>query len=406
MKKIIKSLIFTGSSETFSKVSGVILFLYYYKILPKDITGALLILYSLMLTFWILIDLGSSLYGTKLIAASEEQEWDDIQILLTKARLFMALIFSVGFVGYALIYLYEYKTIAYIFAANLVMKSICADWRMKGEMRFKELSGILTTASLVLLVSGLLVGFTQQANYASIPWLLSTLIVVILSLKRTLKWQRMTEILKWKPKEIIHCINGSKNYAISNGFSAVVQQSPILVLGLYLSTDDLASYALIHRIVISATFSVQMLGNVIYPWITKNHGTAPSDTLYKTINAVKVAGIITTLATVITVATFVSTGLKEMIFTDISNYILILFSMYFVFRATRVIVARYMLATSLVSFYSVASALQAVLIAIAYVILGAFEYSSKENITLIFMLNEAILLSILGLKISKIKYEY
>ena len=394
MNKIAWAWFWSFLADIVGKLAPAITILAYYHYYGSLEVANIVVAYSYVLAAWTLVDLGLGLYGSREVAANTEiGSILKLEITIARLSIFLPIGIVLSVVFLSVLKLSFSQSALFVF--YLLSRTLSLDWLLRGEERFQEFSHI-TQLSLIGQLFGLALVLAlgnAGLQISPLPFLCSGLIIAWMTwLKSGDKSHRVT----------IHNIRSafshiSKSYELSlvNGLSVITQQMPLIFLSLTAPVSSFAGFALLHRLVLSATTLFVSFGAVFFPRLVRS---AKLSVLKAFDEMKKFCGIVIVLATLIAlILAQVATNdyVSRVFLTGVDQPLVLILVIYFVLRSARIAPMRFMIAADLNLQAIVATAL-AFLISFGWLfVLTKFNYLNQMSAAIAFTVSELFTLLVM-----------
>ena len=207
--------------------------------------------------FWLAIDLGLNMYGAREVAKRQEDPTDLLNTILS-IRITSGIIIFIVF--HVLLFFFELSTVhrsVYIgFSFYLISRSLFTEWYLRGIEKFNYIAiGNFVTFGVLLAALFLLVDNADHVARSSLIWSLSFLIGGLVFLCLTvISSPRVRLRIEFQPRKWIFHLRESIHFVFSAGLSTLVQQMPLLLIGIVASDYDVGLYSSAHRLVFGIIF--------------------------------------------------------------------------------------------------------------------------------------------------------
>ena len=258
-----------------SQVGGKGLFflvtVYWARVLGVENYGLITYAQSIVLYFWLAVDLGVNMYGSREIARAKSEAPDIINPLLT-LRIISG--FIVFLIFMSVLNLFVHSSIQRLLftgcAFYLITRSISIDWVMSGFEKFKYIAiSNFTTFISMLLMMLVLVKDKDDLVKASFLWSLCYLfggivLLVFLYNKFGIRFKPVFHIKTW----LFH-LRKSIHFTISGGLSALSQYLPIIYLGIFASPKEVGLFSAPYGLIFAIIFVLSLLSYSMYPILSE-----------------------------------------------------------------------------------------------------------------------------------------
>ncbi len=228
---------------------------------------------SIVLYFWIAVDLGIDMYGSREIASDKANAANIINPLLT-LRIIGSLIAFASFI--MILFLIEHSiNQALLFTGcglYLLTRAINVEWAMRGFERFKYITAAnFATFITMLLAVIIFVRGKDDLVSASFIWSLSYLfggivLLVILYEKLGITVKPDFDTGNW----LLH-LRKSIHFTISGGLLALSQYLPIIFLGILASANEVGLFSAPYGLVLGLVFVISLFPYSLYPIFSELH---------------------------------------------------------------------------------------------------------------------------------------
>ena len=289
--------------------------IYLARVLGTESFGLFNIANTLVLYFWMAVDLGSNMYGAREVSKHRENPSEILNTLLSiritsGIIVFFLFIIATYITNVSLVF----KQVCLGFSFYLISRSIYTEWFLRGIEKVGYIAfGNLLTFGINIVLCILFVTNEVDLVRAAYIWSLSFFvggIVLLLLIKNTIHNVKIA--FTFNLKEWRYHLRESIHFSLSGGLSTLYQQMPIFLLGVFSSLKDVGLYSAAHRIIFSIIFVFTIFPLAIYPILSDLHR---NDRLKYVELFKKSALIITILALLLCMILFyISTPLFTMIY--------------------------------------------------------------------------------------------
>lgn len=230
---------------------------------------------TLAVYFWLGVDLGINMYGSREISRDKQNAAEVINPLLTLRIVCGLVVFAVFIAAASVIGEDPVQRMVYMGSAfYLLTRAINIEWVMRGFERFEYMAvgNVLTFASMMLLVV-VMVKDGSDVVAAAYIWSFSYLIggaLMLWALRARLgiKWRPSFGMAEWKRH-----LRESLHFTASAMLINLYAYLPILFLGLFSTRYDVGIFSAPFKVVTSMVFLVEILPLSLYPIFSELHTT-------------------------------------------------------------------------------------------------------------------------------------
>lgn len=230
---------------------------------------------SIAAYFWLGVDLGINMYGSREISKDKQNAADIINPLLT-LRMISGLVVFAFYICVSL-FLSKNPVQQMVFigcAFYLATRSLNIDWVFRGFEKFEYIAiGNFATFSSMLLLMWLLVKDGSDVVMASYLWSFSYLVGGILMLRQmrtgvNTRFRPVFDLAIWKNQ-----LKRSLEFTSSGLLLNLYLYMPILLLGLFATEYEVGLFSAPFKAVIAVTFFAGVLPLALYPIFAELHHT-------------------------------------------------------------------------------------------------------------------------------------
>jgi len=245
--------------------------MYLARVLGTEGYGLFTYAQSIVLFFWIAVDLGVDMYGSGEIAKDKLNASNIINPLIT-LRIIGGF---VAFFTFLLILLFikhsaSQRLLFIGCALYLVTRAISVEWVMRGFEKFKYITiANFATFTTMLLAMIIFVKSKDDLVKASFLWSLcyllgSIVLLILLYGKLGIKFEPAFNIRNW----LLH-LRKSIHFTISGGLTALSLFLPIICLGILASADEVGLFSASYGLVRALIFVLFLVPYALYPIFTE-----------------------------------------------------------------------------------------------------------------------------------------
>lgn len=333
-------------ADVVGKLAPALTILAYYRYFGGEKVANIVVAYSYVLAAWTLVDLGLGLYGSREVAAKTESAIKlKFEITIARLSIFLPIGFALSAALLFALQLSVPQTV--LFVCYLLSRTLSLDWLLRGQERFKDYSTI-TQLSLVGQLCGLAIVLNSGAfglQIAPLPFLCSG--VVIASLTWIKSGGSCKKLSSFSLRLALSHVLRSYELSLVNGVSVITQQMPLIFLSLIAPVSSFASFALLHRLVLSATTLFVSFGAVFFPRLVRSAKLS----LRKAFSEMLRFGVIVFFCAIFITALLASIVMTEYVqkvyFSRVDLPLFIAMGIYFVLRSARIAPMRFLIAAEM-----------------------------------------------------------
>jgi O-antigen/teichoic acid export membrane protein len=248
---------------------GIFFFVTVYlaRVLGVKNYGIFTLAQTIVYFFWLAVDLGVNMYGSREIAKDKKNVDHIVNSLLTIRILSGFIVFTI------------FVTLTYSFITNplqkfiflgcalyLIARSINTDWVLRGLEIFKYIAfGNFATFLSMILLMFLIIKDKDDVIKASFIWSLcyflgGSVLLLILFKKLKIKYKPVLKI-----QTLFSHIKESIHFTVSRGFLSLFQYLPLIYLGIFSTDYDVGLFSAPFRMITATTFVVSILQMAVFP---------------------------------------------------------------------------------------------------------------------------------------------
>ncbi|MEM6661486.1 MAG: hypothetical protein AAF666_04825 [Pseudomonadota bacterium] len=276
------------AADMLMRLVPVIAVLVYFPLLGAEVAGTVLIALSYVTALYLIVDLGLGLYGTRGIAEGD-MDPEALHAEITVARAILLIPITALLIWVLNVVVGTSFLTALAFGGYLAARGVSADWRLRGESRFRTFALINFVAGGVQLA---LLPFVTAENWQStvaLPWLVAGVIMLVGTWRATgVAWAKMVAALTVRS---LRHLARSYRFSLVSGIMTVVHQSPVIFLSFVYASGEMAGFAFTHRIALFVTLLSTALGHALFPRLVKAAKTPGPESWLLTLRGVRAIGL-------------------------------------------------------------------------------------------------------------------
>ncbi len=240
---------------------------YLARVLGTEEYGLFTYAQSIVLYFWIAVDLGIDMYGSREIASDKSNASNIINPLVT-LRIIGGLVAFAAFIP-ILIFIKHSTSQRLLFmgcALYLITRAISVEWVMRGFEKFKYIT-IANFATFITMLLAMIIFVRGKDNLVSASFLWSLcylfggiVLLIFLYEKLGIRIEPVFDIGNW----LLH-LRKSIHFTISGGLLALSQYLPIIFLGLLASANEVGLFSAPYGLVLGLVFVISLFPYSLYP---------------------------------------------------------------------------------------------------------------------------------------------
>lgn len=241
--------------------------IYLARVLGAEEYGSFTYAQSIVLYFWIAVDLGIDMYGSREIASDKPNAGGVINALLT-LRIIGSLIAFGAFLLILFLFRHKVDQMPLFIGCSLylITRAINVEWAMRGFEKFKYIAlANFATFIIMLFAVIILVRGGNDLSRASFVWSLSYVIggiilLYLLDQKLGIPVKPDFDIGSW-----LHHLAKSIHFTISGGLLALSQYLPIIFLGILASAHEVGLFSAPYGLILGLVFVISLVPYSLYP---------------------------------------------------------------------------------------------------------------------------------------------
>lgn len=240
---------------------------YLARVLGVNNYGVFTFAQAIVYYFWLAVDLGVTMYGSREIARDKNNVNSIFNSLLT-IRILSGLIVFTIFI--ALIYSFGTSPLQKLIflgcAFFLISRSINTDWVFRGLEKFKYIAfGNLGTFLSMILLMLLIIKNEDDVITASFLWSLCYLLGGAVLLFILFKKVKLSFKPVFKIETLFSHLKESIHFTVSRGFLSLFQYLPLIFLGFFSTDYDVGLFSAPFRMITALTFVVSIFQMALFP---------------------------------------------------------------------------------------------------------------------------------------------
>lgn len=265
--RIVSNFAWSVLSEAIGKGIFFLANIYLARILKVDNYGLFSLAQTVVLYFWLAVDLGTNMYSIREIAKNKENAEAIINPILTLRAVAGLAVFSIYILSIYIVGVDDNNKLAFIGCGlYLLTYSFYSDWALKGLEQFKYIAyGSLVSSIIFILGIYFIVNDITDAGVASFIWSISyffgsasLLYFIYKKLKINLRPSFDLQVIFKHLRESIY-------FTFSGTMLALYQYFPILFLGVVYSTYEVGVFSAPYRIVMTVCHAGFIIAMSYYP---------------------------------------------------------------------------------------------------------------------------------------------